>query len=154
MENVNPPPTLDPLVLLTALRAKVVQELFELQAISAYIDSLLENIKQFLNGFVNPPNEIDMDSLEPDDESIDTSLVSSFIDSDDDSDDSEVLNELEEYGNAGKLCHKKVINNIDGDDLAFPLLEDIGEFTVSDMVEVVMGKPFRNVTQIEYDYVN
>ncbi|GJU05255.1 hypothetical protein Tco_1121685 [Tanacetum coccineum] len=98
---------LRPLVLLTVLRAKVVQELFELQAILAYIDSLLENIKQFLNGFVNPPNEIDMDALEPDDESVDTPLVSPFIDSDDDSDDGEVLNELEEYGNVGKLCHKK-----------------------------------------------
>nr|GEV82433.1 hypothetical protein [Tanacetum cinerariifolium] len=31
------------------------------------------------------------------------------IDSNDDSDDREVLNELEEYGNAGKLCLKKVI---------------------------------------------
>ncbi|GJT78995.1 hypothetical protein Tco_1045720 [Tanacetum coccineum] len=197
------------------LRAKVVQELDELQEISAYIDSRLENIKQFLNGFVNPPNEIDMDDLDLDDESIDTPLVSPFLDLDDDSDDGEVLNELEEYGNAGKLCHKKLFNSIDGDDLAFPcmigfmnfvayfnpflpmniitrkafntimvegfkstgrylvaivrdvyvfvgsftyvtdfvVLEDVGEFIVSDMAEVVRGKPFRNVTQIEYDCV-
>ncbi|GKD74282.1 hypothetical protein Tco_1332564 [Tanacetum coccineum] len=215
MENANPPPTLDPPVLPTVLRAKVVQELDELQAISAYIDSRLENIEHFLNGFINPPYEIDMDDLEPDDELVDTPLVSPFLDSDDDSDDGEVLNELEEYGNAGKLCRKKIINSIDGDDLAFPcmigfkkfiayldpflpmniithkayntimveklestrrnlvstvkdvyvfvgsftyvtdfvVLADIGEFIVSDMVEVVMDKPFRNVAQIEYDCV-
>ncbi|GKB33406.1 hypothetical protein Tco_0872807 [Tanacetum coccineum] len=118
MENANPPLTLDPPVLPTALRVKVVQELDELQANSAYIDSRLENIEQFLNGFVNPPNEIDMDDLEPDDESVNTPILSPFLDSDDDSDDGEVLNELEEYGNAGKLCRKKVMNSIDGDDLA------------------------------------
>ncbi|GKC39408.1 hypothetical protein Tco_1051792 [Tanacetum coccineum] len=216
MENVNPPSTLDPSVLPTALCAKVVQELDELQSILAYIGSRRENTEQFLNGFVKPPNEIDLDNLEPDDESVDTSLVAPFLDSDDDLYDGEVLNELEEYGNARKLCRKKVINSIDGDDLAFPcmigfrkfvayfdpflpmniitrkanntimverlkrtrrnlvaivkdvymfvgsftyvtdfvVLEDIGEFIVSDMAEVVMGKPFRNVTQIEYDYVN
>nr|GEX89925.1 hypothetical protein [Tanacetum cinerariifolium] len=31
--------------------------------------------------------------------------------------------------------------------------EDIGEFIVSGKAEVVMGKPFRNVTYIEYDCV-
>ncbi|GKC99728.1 hypothetical protein Tco_1170003 [Tanacetum coccineum] len=69
MENANLPPTNNPPVLPTALRAKIVQELNELQAISTYIDSHLENIDQLLN------------------------------DSDDDSDDGEVLNELEEYDN-------------------------------------------------------
>nr|GEV81533.1 hypothetical protein [Tanacetum cinerariifolium] len=48
-----------------------------------------------------------MDDLELDNELVDTPLVSPFLDSDDDSDDREVLNELEEYGNAGKLCLKK-----------------------------------------------
>ncbi|GKB17244.1 hypothetical protein Tco_0851167 [Tanacetum coccineum] len=52
------------------------------------------------------PNEIDEDELEPDDESIDTPLVSPFLDLDDDSDDDEVLNELEEYGNAGQFCRQ------------------------------------------------
>ncbi|GJZ27499.1 hypothetical protein Tco_0571752 [Tanacetum coccineum] len=238
MENTNPPPTLNPHALPTTLRTKVVQELDELQEILAYIDSRLENIEQFLNSFVNPPNEINMNDLESDNESVDTPLVSPFLDSDDDSDDGEVLNELEEYGNVGKLCRKKVINSIDGDDLAFPcmigklcrkkfinsidgddlafpcmigfkkfvsyfdpflpmnvitrkayntimveglkstgrnlvaivwdvymfvgsftyvtnfvLLEDIGEFIISDMAEIVMGRPFINVTQIEYDCV-
>ncbi|GKG36555.1 hypothetical protein Tco_0444233, partial [Tanacetum coccineum] len=101
----------------TALRAEVVQELNDLHAISTYIDSCLKNIDQFLNGFTQPPNEIDMDDLEPDDESVDTPLVSPFIDSDDDSDDGEVLNELEEYGNAGQLCRQRAINSFDGDNL-------------------------------------
>nr|GEZ16556.1 hypothetical protein [Tanacetum cinerariifolium] len=214
-ENANPPSILASHVLLTALCVKVFQELDELQAISAYIDSRLENIEHFLNGFVNPPNEINMDDLEPDDKSVDTPRVSPFLDSNDDYDDGEVLNELEEYGNARKLCRKKIINNIDGNDLAFPcmisfrkfvahfdpflpmkiitckayntkmveghestrrnlvaivkdvymfvesftyvtdfvVLDDIGEFIVGNMVEVVMGKPFINVTQIEYDCV-
>ncbi|GKF10795.1 hypothetical protein Tco_0048721 [Tanacetum coccineum] len=91
MENANPPPTNNPPVLPTTLCAK---------AISTYIDSRLENIDQFLNGFTQPPTEIDMDNLEPDDESVDKTLVSPFLDSDDDSDDGEVLNELEEYCNA------------------------------------------------------
>ncbi|GJR10002.1 hypothetical protein Tco_0792654 [Tanacetum coccineum] len=99
MENANPPPTNNPFVLPTALRAKVVQELNELHAISAYINSRLGNIDQFLNGFTQPPKEINVDDLEPDDESIDTPLISHFLDSDDDYDDGEVLNESEKYSN-------------------------------------------------------
>ncbi|GJQ98099.1 hypothetical protein Tco_0009238 [Tanacetum coccineum] len=119
MENANPPPTNNPPVLPTALRAKIVQELNELQAISTYINSRLENIDRFLNGFTQQPNEIDVDDLEPDDESVDTLLVSPFLDSNFDSDEGEVLNELEEYGNAGQLCRQRAINSFDGDDLAF-----------------------------------
>ncbi|GJV28858.1 hypothetical protein Tco_1385306 [Tanacetum coccineum] len=189
IENANPPPTNNPPVLPTALRAKVVQELNELQAISTYIDSRLEKIDQFLNGFTQPPTEIDMDDLEPDDESVDTTLVSPFLDSDDDSDDGEVLNKLEEYGNAGQLCRQREINSFDRDDLSFQcyntimveglestgknlvaivravyvfvgsftyitdfkILEEIREFILGDMAEVVMGKPFRKVTKLEYD---
>ncbi|GJU87252.1 hypothetical protein Tco_1294798 [Tanacetum coccineum] len=155
-----------------------------------------------------------MDDLEPDDESVDTPLVSPFLDSNNDSDDGEVLNELEEYGNAEQLCRHRVINSFDGDDLAFQcmigfrkfvayfdpflpmsiitrkayntimveglentgknvvaivrdvcvfvgsftyityfvVLKDIGEFILRDMAEVVMGKPFRKVSKLEYDY--
>ncbi|GJR45864.1 hypothetical protein Tco_1313967 [Tanacetum coccineum] len=99
--------------------------------------------------------------LESDDESVDTPLVSPFLDSDDDSDDGEVLNELEEYDNIRKLCRQRAINSFDGDDLAFQwsftyitdfvVLEDIGEFFLRVMAEVVMGKPFRKVTKLEYD---
>ncbi|GJR47071.1 hypothetical protein Tco_1315174 [Tanacetum coccineum] len=35
----------------------------------------------------------------------------------------------------------------------FVLLEDIGEFIVSDMTDVVMGRPFKAVTQLEYDCI-
>ncbi|GJT81226.1 hypothetical protein Tco_1055568 [Tanacetum coccineum] len=142
------------------------------------------------------------DDLEPDDESVDTLLVSPFRDLDDDSYDGEVLNELEEYGNAGELCRQRAVNSFDRDDLAFQcmigfrkfvayfdpflpmniitrkayntimvkglestwknlvaivrdvyvfvgsftyimdyvILEDIGEFILRDMAEVVMGK--------------
>ncbi|GJU34197.1 hypothetical protein Tco_1182551 [Tanacetum coccineum] len=128
MENVNPPPTNNPPFLPTALRTKVVQELNELQEISTYIDSRLENIDQFLNGFTQPTNEIDTDYLEPDDESVDTPLASPFLDLDDDSDDGEVLNELEEYGNEGQLCRQRVINSFDGDDLAFQCMIGFRKF--------------------------
>ncbi|GJV66688.1 hypothetical protein Tco_1482197 [Tanacetum coccineum] len=161
MENVSPPPTNNPPVLPTTLRAKVVQELNELPAISAYIDSHLENIDQFLNGFTQPPNEIDMDDLEPDDESVDTPLVSPFLDSDDDSDDDEVLNKLEEY--EGLESTGKNLVAIVRDVyvfvgsftyiIDFVVLEDIREFILRDMVEVVTGKPFRDVTKLEYDCV-
>ncbi|GKA60966.1 hypothetical protein Tco_0760373 [Tanacetum coccineum] len=73
----------------------------------------------------NPPSTNNPSALptalhaKPDDESIDTPLVSPFLDLDDDSDDGEVLNELEEYGNVGQLCRQSVINSFDGDDLAF-----------------------------------
>ncbi|GKD08672.1 hypothetical protein Tco_1188357 [Tanacetum coccineum] len=139
MENANPPPTNNPPILLTEHRTQV-----------------------------------------------DTPLVSPFLDLDDDSNDGEVLNELEEYGNAGQLCRQREINSFDGDDLAyniimvekleskgrnlvaivrdvyacvgsftyitnFVVLEDIGEFILRDMSEVVMGKAFRKVTKLEYD---
>ncbi|GKA04112.1 hypothetical protein Tco_0676893 [Tanacetum coccineum] len=156
-----------------------------------------------------------MNDSKSNNESIHTPLVSPFLDSDDESDDGEVLNELEEYGNAGKFYRNKMINSIGGDDLAFPcmigfrkfvayfdpfllmniitrkayntimveglkntkrnlvaivrdvyvfvgsftyvtnfvVLEDIGEFIVSDMAEVVMGRPFIVFTQLEYDCV-
>ncbi|GJS78867.1 hypothetical protein Tco_0728748, partial [Tanacetum coccineum] len=202
------------------LRARITQELNELRAISAIIDSHLENIdhtqiiipppvpiEQLVNDFMNPPDEFEMSDLESDDESIDTPLVSPFIDLDEELDDGEVLNELNEYGNAGNFYHNNIINNIDGDDLAFPcmigfrkfvayfdplfpmnlitrkayntimveglesigrilvaivrdvyvfvgsftyvtdfvVLEDIREFIISDMSEVVMGRPFKSV---------
>nr|GEU38368.1 hypothetical protein [Tanacetum cinerariifolium] len=128
MDNMNPPPTNNPPILPIVLHAKVVQDLNELQEMSTYIDSLLENIDQFLNGFTQPPNEIDMDDLELDEESIDTPLVSPFLDSDDDFDDGEVLNELEEYGNARHLCRQREINSFDGDDLAFQCMIGFRKF--------------------------
>ncbi|GJX54294.1 hypothetical protein Tco_0282663 [Tanacetum coccineum] len=113
MEKANLPPTNNPSVLPIALREKVFQELNELQAISTYIDSCLENIVQFLNGFTQQPNEIDVDGFEPDNESVDTPLVSPFLDLDDNFDDGEVLNELEEYDNARQLFCQREINSFD-----------------------------------------
>ncbi|GJS40533.1 hypothetical protein Tco_0565576 [Tanacetum coccineum] len=131
-------------------------------------------------------------------------------DSDDKLDDGEVLNELDEFGNAGNFYLNRIINSIDEDDLAFPCmigfrkfvayfdpflpmniitrkayniimveglestrrnlvaivrnvyvfiesfiyvmdfmaLEDIGEFIVSDMSEVMIGRSRRNNTKV------
>ncbi|GJV86078.1 hypothetical protein Tco_1525976 [Tanacetum coccineum] len=213
MENANPPPTSNRPVLPAALRAQAIQELHELQRISAFVDSRLESIERFLNNFANQPNETNMNDLESDDESVDTPLVSPFPHSDNDSDDGEVLNELIEYENVGMLRREKAINSFDGDDLAFQcmigfrksvayfdpflpmniitrkayntimveglesteknlvavvrdvyvfvgsftyitdfvVLEDIGEFIQINKAEVVMGKPFRKITKLEYD---
>ncbi|GJY50660.1 hypothetical protein Tco_0441507 [Tanacetum coccineum] len=187
MENANPPPTNNRHVLPAALHVRAVQELHELRVISAFVDSRLESIEQFLNNFTNQPNETDTNDLESDDESVDIPLVSPFPHSDNDSDDGEVLNELSEYENAGTLRRERLINSFDGDDLAFQcmigfrktrwdwkdlvaivrdvyvfvgsftyimdfvVLEDIGEFIMSDMAEVLMGKPFRKITKLKYD---
>ncbi|GJS25175.1 hypothetical protein Tco_0453807 [Tanacetum coccineum] len=91
--NANPPPTSNRLDLLAALHAQAVQELHELQRISAFVDSRLESIKRFLKNFANQPNETNMNDLESDDESVDTPLIYPFSHSDNDSDDGEVLNE-------------------------------------------------------------
>nr|GEW95920.1 hypothetical protein [Tanacetum cinerariifolium] len=224
MESTNPFVPVSP----NELHARVTQELNKLHAISVMIDTILENIdhtritippiasfEQLLNDFMNLLDVFKMDDLESDDESIDTPLVSPFSDSDDKLGDGEVLNELDKYGNAEIFYRNKIINSIDGDELAFPcmigfrkfvayfdpflsmniitckayntimveglenteknlvaivrdvyvfvgsftyvtdfvVLDDIGEFIVSDMSEIVMGRPSRAITQLEYDYV-
>ncbi|GKE14603.1 hypothetical protein Tco_1422180 [Tanacetum coccineum] len=129
MENANPPPTNNCPVLPAALRAKVVQELHELQVISAFVNSRLESIEQFLNNFVSQPNETNMNDLESDDELVDTPLVSPFPHSDNDSNDGEVLNEFSEYENVGVLQQERIINGFDGDDLAFQYMIGFRKFT-------------------------
>ncbi|GJT95302.1 hypothetical protein Tco_1090820 [Tanacetum coccineum] len=119
MENANPPSTNNRHVLPVALRARAVQELHELQVISAFFDSHLESSEQFLNHFANQTKESNINDLESDDESIDTPLVSPFPHSDNDSDDVEVLNELSEYENVRVLRRERIIKGFDGDDLAF-----------------------------------
>ncbi|GJT75507.1 retrovirus-related pol polyprotein from transposon TNT 1-94 [Tanacetum coccineum] len=71
---------------------------------------------------------LEMDDLESDNESIYRPLISPFLDSDDESDDGEVLNELDEYGNAGNFYRDKIINSIDRDDLAFPCMTGFRKF--------------------------
>ncbi|GJR53105.1 hypothetical protein Tco_1403626 [Tanacetum coccineum] len=116
MENANPPPISSRPVLPVALRPQAVQELYDLQRISAFVDSHLESIERLLNNFTNQPNETNMNELESDDESVDTPLVSPFPHSYNDSDGGEVLNELIEYKNVGMLRQEKEINCFDGDD--------------------------------------
>ncbi|GJS09698.1 hypothetical protein Tco_0366494 [Tanacetum coccineum] len=69
-----------------------------------------------------------MDELESDDGLVDTTLVSPFLDSDDESDDGEVLNELDECGNAGNFYGIRIINSLDGEDLAFPCMIGFRKF--------------------------
>ncbi|GKE30033.1 hypothetical protein Tco_1445417 [Tanacetum coccineum] len=135
MENANPfvPAPLN------GLHARITQEFNELRVISAMINSRLENIdhtqikilppvpiEQLLNDFMDSPDVIEIDDLESNNESIYTPLVSPFLDSDDELDDEEVLNELNEYGNAGNFYHNRIINSIEGDDLEFPCMVVLG----------------------------
>ncbi|GJR20770.1 hypothetical protein Tco_0969297 [Tanacetum coccineum] len=100
MKNANLPPTNNRHIQPAALRAQFNQELLALHKISAFIDSRLESIEQFLNRFIDQPNETSTNYLESDDGSGDTPLVYPFPHSDNDSDDEEALNELSEYENA------------------------------------------------------
>ncbi|GKC54150.1 hypothetical protein Tco_1076895 [Tanacetum coccineum] len=129
MENANPLPTNNHPVLPAALHTRIDQELHELHVILAFVDSRLESIEQFLNNFANQPNETNMNNLESDDEAVDTPLVSPFPHLDNDSDDGEVLNELIEYENAGTLRQERIINSLDGDDLAFECMIGFRKFT-------------------------
>ncbi|GJS53331.1 putative reverse transcriptase domain-containing protein [Tanacetum coccineum] len=96
-ENANPFVPVPP----NGLHARITRELNELRAISAMINSHLKNIDHIR--IIVPPNEIDIDDLELEDELINTPLISHLLDSDDESDDGEVVNELDEYGNAGNF---------------------------------------------------
>nr|GEZ72601.1 glycosyl transferase, family 8 [Tanacetum cinerariifolium] len=91
-----------------------------------------------------------MDDLESDDESVDTPFVSPFLDSDDEPDGGEVLN-----GNfvayfdpflPMNIITRKAYNTI--------MVERLErEFIVSDMTDIVIGRPFRAITKLEYDCV-
>ncbi|GJR47084.1 ribonuclease H-like domain-containing protein [Tanacetum coccineum] len=50
-------------------------------AVSAFVDSRLENVEQFLDGLSNPPNVMEVDNPESDNESYNTPLNASFSDS-------------------------------------------------------------------------
>ncbi|GJS29775.1 hypothetical protein Tco_0490395 [Tanacetum coccineum] len=180
MENVIPPPTNNPPVLPTTCHAKVVQELNELQAISTYIDYRLENIDQFLNDFTQPPNEIDMDDLDPDDESVVHYLAINSFDGDDLAfqcmiDFRKFVTYFDPFLSMNIITCKAyntiVVEGLEsiGKNLVsivrdvyvfvgsftyitdFVILEDIGEFILGDMAKVVMVKPFRKVTKLKYD---
>nr|GEY12194.1 hypothetical protein [Tanacetum cinerariifolium] len=129
MENTNPPPTINRPSLPVALRAQAVQELHELQRISAFVDFRLESIERFLNNFSNQPNETNINDLESDDKSVDTPLVSPFPHSGNNSDDGEILNELIEYENARTLRQERIIDSSDRDDLAFQCMTGFRKFT-------------------------
>ncbi|GJU75828.1 hypothetical protein Tco_1272898 [Tanacetum coccineum] len=155
-ENANPFVPVPP----NGLHARITYELNELRAISAMIDS---HLGQPLNDFMNSHNIVEMDDFESDDGSVDTPLISPFLDSDDKSDDGEVLNELDEYGNAGIFFTVEGLKRMGRNLVAivrdvyvfvgnftyvtdFVVLEDIWEFIVSDIANVVIGIPFRAVT--------
>ncbi|GKD68049.1 hypothetical protein Tco_1322139 [Tanacetum coccineum] len=128
MENANPPPTNNRPVLPVALRARAVQELHELQVLSAFVDSLLESIEQFLNKFANQPNEANMNNLESDDESMIHPLFLPFL--------IQImirmtvnLNELSEHENLGVLRREIIINGFDGNALAFQCMIGFRKFT-------------------------
>ncbi|GJS39569.1 hypothetical protein Tco_0564612 [Tanacetum coccineum] len=144
MENANP----FVLVPLNRLHIRITQELNELRVILAMIDS---HLGQLLNDFINSHDVFEMDDLESDDGSIDTPLVSPFLDSDDDSDDEG----FESTGRNLVAVVRDVYVFVGSFTYVtdFVVLEDIREFIVSDMANVVIGRPFRAITQLEYDCI-
>nr|GEW88557.1 hypothetical protein [Tanacetum cinerariifolium] len=119
------------------LHTKITQELNELRAISAMIESHLRNIDH--TRATMPPNQIDIDDLESEDKLIDTPLVSLFLDLNDGSDDGEVLNDayntimvegLESTGRNLVAIVRDVYVFVGSFTyvMDFVVLEDIGEF--------------------------
>ncbi|GJY63678.1 hypothetical protein Tco_0465138 [Tanacetum coccineum] len=96
--------------------------------ISAFVDSRLESIEQFLHNFIDHPSKTNINNLEFNDESADTPLVSPFPHLDNYSGDSEVLNEMIEYENVGMIRYERAINSFDGDDLAFQCMIGFRKF--------------------------
>ncbi|GKB46402.1 hypothetical protein Tco_0897155 [Tanacetum coccineum] len=88
----------------------------------------IKSIERLLNRFADQPNETSINDLESDDGSIETHLISPFPHSDNDSDDEVVLNELSKYENAGTLRRERIINSLDGDDLAFECMIGFRKF--------------------------
>ncbi|GJY57738.1 hypothetical protein Tco_0457630 [Tanacetum coccineum] len=107
MENANPPPTNNRPALPAALRARIDQELHELHVIATFIDSRLESIEQYLNSFANQPNETNMNSLESDDEAVDTPIVYLFPPSDNDLDGEEFTKTLQSILTTRKLSKRE-----------------------------------------------
>ncbi|GKE53466.1 hypothetical protein Tco_1488622 [Tanacetum coccineum] len=110
MENENPFIPVPP----NRLHIRITQELNELRTNSAMINS---HLGQPSNDFAKSHDMIEIYDFKSDDRSADTPLVSPFLDADNESDDGEVLNELDEYGNAGNFYRSRIINSFNGKDL-------------------------------------
>ncbi|GJT61180.1 hypothetical protein Tco_1004713 [Tanacetum coccineum] len=155
MENANPPPTHP--VLPGALRARFNQELQELHKILTCVDSRLESI-EYTSRLSFPHSDDDSDDEEVLNELSErfTAYLDPFL--------------------PMNISSRKASNTIMVDRLEgtkknlvaivrdvyvfvgsftyitdFIVLEDIGEFIMSDMTEVLMGRPFRKITKLKYD---
>ncbi|GKA36812.1 hypothetical protein Tco_0723377 [Tanacetum coccineum] len=174
MENVNPPPTSNRPLLPIALRAQAIQELHELQRISAFVDSRLKNNDSDDEEVLNELSEYEnagtlcreriINSFDGDDLAFEcmigfrkfTAYLGPFL--------------------PMNIISRKAYNTImvaglvgTGRNLVaivrdvyvfvgsftyitdFVVLEDIGEFILSNMAEVMMGRPFRKITKLKYD---
>ncbi|GJS29894.1 hypothetical protein Tco_0490514 [Tanacetum coccineum] len=128
--------------------------------------------EQLLNDFMDPPDFLEIDDLESNVEFMDTPVVSPFLDSDGESDDGEVVNDI--YVNTKYCDADRRINKFYMRDLAFPCIIGfrqlnvhvyIGSFTYdgfydfygyrkyieSELSEVVIGIPFKDLAQLEDD---
>ncbi|GJW87490.1 hypothetical protein Tco_0162830 [Tanacetum coccineum] len=174
MENVNPPPTNNRPVLPAALRARIDQELHELHVISAFVDSRLENNDsdddEVLNELIEYENagtlcrERIINSLDRDDLAFEcmigfrkfTAYLDPFLPMNIISRkayNTIMVKGLEGTGKNLVAVVKDVYVFIGSFTyiMDFVMLEDIGEFIMSDMAEVLMGRPFRKITKLKYD---
>ncbi|GJU12200.1 hypothetical protein Tco_1134596, partial [Tanacetum coccineum] len=174
-DNANPPPTNNRPVLPAALRAKVVRELHELHAILALVDSRLENNDSDDDEVLNELSEYENAGV------LRRERIINSFDRDDLAFQCMIgFRKFTAYLNPFlpmNIISRKAYNTIMVEVLEgtvknlvsivrdvyvfvgsftyitdFVVLEDIGEFIVSDMAEVLMGKPFRKITKLKYDF--
>nr|GEX88768.1 Gag-Pol polyprotein [Tanacetum cinerariifolium] len=109
----------------------------------------------------NAPHPLDLfeiDDIVSDAESVDTPLVSPFLDSDNESDDGEALNTIMVKQFASRdnnfVAIVRNIHVIVGSFTyvtTFTVFEDIEKYIGYELFEVVMGKPFKDLTHLEDD---
>ncbi|GJS17188.1 hypothetical protein Tco_0411660 [Tanacetum coccineum] len=173
MENANPPPNNRP-VLTAALHARAVQELHELQIISAFVDSRLENndsddgevldelIEYEKVGMLRRERAIN--SFDGDDLAFQCMIgFRKFVAYFDPflpiniithrAYNTIMVEGLESTGKNLVAVVRDVYVFVGSFTYItdFVVLKDIGEFILINKAEVVMGKPFRKITKLEYD---
>ncbi|GJZ42475.1 hypothetical protein Tco_0589361 [Tanacetum coccineum] len=164
MENTNPPPTNNRHVLPAALRARAVQELHELQTNMNDLESDDESVDTpLVSSFPHSDNDSDDGEVLNELSEYENAgvlrrerIINGF-----DGDDlafqcmtgfRKFIAYLDPFLPMNIISRMfRVIREFHPISMDFVVLEDIGEFIMSDMAEVLMGKPLRKITKLKYD---
>ncbi|GKB25146.1 hypothetical protein Tco_0864547 [Tanacetum coccineum] len=157
MENANPPPTNNRHVLRVALRPRAVQELHELQSNMNDLDSDDELIDTpLVSPFPHSDNDSDNDEVLNELSEKFTAYLDPFLPMNIISRkayNTIIVEGLEGIGKNLVAIVKDVYVFVGSFTyiIDFVVLEDIGKFSMSDMAEILMDKPFRKITKLKYD---